>query len=127
MSQEEETLYCPVGHSNEIYNFQRIYIGINIGYCNLCNKEHFSREFGAWSNGNVEIDKSCFISRSIHTLHRLYNSLEDIKSGTSQDPNLLKSNETSISSVKTYYIDSKELQECIDWEKEIQSHAKKKI
>ncbi|CAG8536341.1 10397_t:CDS:2 [Diversispora eburnea] len=30
----------------------------------------------------------------------------------------------STSSFITYYIDSKELQECIDWEKEIQNHAK---
>ncbi|RHZ65765.1 hypothetical protein Glove_311g21 [Diversispora epigaea] len=61
--------------------------------------------------------QSCYISRSIHTLHGLYNSLEDIKSGKSQDPNLLKSNTSSVS---TYDIDSKESQECIDWENEIQ-------
>ncbi|RHZ65759.1 hypothetical protein Glove_311g16 [Diversispora epigaea] len=69
--------------------------------------------------------QSCYISRSIHTLHGLYNSLEDIKSGKSQDPNLFKSNEPTTSSVSTYDIDSKESQECIDFEKEIQNRAKK--
>ncbi|RHZ65799.1 hypothetical protein Glove_311g32 [Diversispora epigaea] len=68
--------------------------------------------------------QSCYISRRINTLHGLYNSLEDIKSGKSQDPNLLKSNELTSSSISTYDIDSKESQECIDFEKEIQNQAK---
>ncbi|CAG8592827.1 1546_t:CDS:2, partial [Diversispora eburnea] len=55
--------------------------------------------------------QSCYISRSIHTLHGLHNSLEDIKSGKSQDPNLLKSNKSTASSITTYDIDSKELEE----------------
>ncbi|RHZ78856.1 hypothetical protein Glove_155g21 [Diversispora epigaea] len=39
---------------------------------------------------------SCFIGRYIHTLHELYDILEEIKSGKSSDPNLLlKSNETT--------------------------------
>ncbi|CAG8552870.1 7722_t:CDS:2 [Diversispora eburnea] len=70
--------------------------------------------------------QSCYISRSIHTLHGLHNSLEDIKTGKSQDPNLLKSNESTTSSVSTYDFDSKESQECIDWEKEIQNKAIKR-
>ncbi|RHZ86175.1 hypothetical protein Glove_54g23 [Diversispora epigaea] len=70
--------------------------------------------------------QSCYISRSIHTLHGLHNSLEDIKSGRIQDPNLLKSNEPTSSSINTYDIDSKESQECIDWEKEIQNKAVKR-
>ncbi|RHZ86177.1 hypothetical protein Glove_54g24 [Diversispora epigaea] len=44
----------------------------------------------------------CYISRSIHTLHGLHNSLEDMKTGKSQ-----------------------ELYERIDWEKEIQNQTKK--
>ncbi|CAG8566691.1 2123_t:CDS:2 [Diversispora eburnea] len=64
--------------------------------------------------------QSCYISRNIHTLHGLQSTLEDIKSGKSQDPNLLKSNESTVSSVSTYDIDSKESLECINWEKEIQ-------
>ncbi|RHZ86091.1 hypothetical protein Glove_54g40 [Diversispora epigaea] len=51
---------------------------------------------------------------------------KDIKSGKSQDPNLLKSNESTSSSISTYDIDSKESKECIDWEKENQKHAKKR-
>ncbi|RHZ86176.1 hypothetical protein Glove_54g25 [Diversispora epigaea] len=70
--------------------------------------------------------QSCYNSRSIHTLHGLRNSLEDIKTGKSQDPNLLKSNEPTIPSVGTYNIDSKESHECIDWEKEIQNEAEKR-
>ncbi|RHZ83585.1 hypothetical protein Glove_91g43 [Diversispora epigaea] len=45
----------------------------------------------------------------------------------SRNPNLLKSNEPATSSVITYDIDSKELQECIDWEKEIQNHPCQKM
>ncbi|RHZ74140.1 hypothetical protein Glove_227g66 [Diversispora epigaea] len=37
--------------------------------------------------------QSCYISRCIHTLHGLHDSLDDIESGKSSDPNLLKSNE----------------------------------
>ncbi|RHZ84478.1 hypothetical protein Glove_81g68 [Diversispora epigaea] len=61
--------------------------------------------------------QSCYTSRNIHTLHGLHNSLEDIKSGKCHDPNLLKS---------TYDIDSKESQDCINWEKEIPNHAIKR-
>ncbi|CAG8514125.1 2986_t:CDS:2 [Diversispora eburnea] len=52
---------------------------------------------------SISHPQSCYISRNIHTLHGLHNSLEDIKSGKFQ-----------------------EQQECIDWEKEIQNRAKKK-
>ncbi|RHZ86082.1 hypothetical protein Glove_54g151 [Diversispora epigaea] len=69
---------------------------------------------------------SRYISRDIYTLHGLNDSLEDIKSGKSQDPNLLKSNEPATSSAVTYNIDSKELQEYIDWEEEIKNHGKKR-
>ncbi|RHZ65771.1 hypothetical protein Glove_311g27 [Diversispora epigaea] len=70
--------------------------------------------------------QSCYISRRIHTLHGLHNSLEDIISGISQDPNSLKSNESTGSSISTYDIYSKEPQECFDWEKEIQNQEKKR-
>ncbi|CAG8538107.1 7704_t:CDS:2 [Diversispora eburnea] len=68
---------------------------------------------------SISHPRSCYISRSIHALHGFHNSLEDIKSGKSQDPNLLKFKETSTSSVIHifYNNDSKEPQECIDWEK----------
>ncbi|CAG8537326.1 18_t:CDS:2 [Diversispora eburnea] len=39
--------------------------------------------------------QSCYISRYIHTLHGLHDSLEEIKAGKSSDPNILKSNETT--------------------------------
>ncbi|RHZ85763.1 hypothetical protein Glove_60g146 [Diversispora epigaea] len=39
--------------------------------------------------------QSCYISRSIHTLYGLHDFLEEIKSGKSSDPNILKSNESS--------------------------------
>ncbi|RHZ65768.1 hypothetical protein Glove_311g24 [Diversispora epigaea] len=77
-------------------------------------------------SSSISHPQSCYISRSIHTLHGLYNSLDDIKSGKSQDPNLLKSNESITSSVSIYDIDPKESQECIDWEKEIQNKAEKR-
>ncbi|RHZ84484.1 hypothetical protein Glove_81g64 [Diversispora epigaea] len=53
--------------------------------------------------------QSCYIGRNIHTLHGLRNSLEDIKSGKSPDPNLLKSksNKSTDSSASTYDIDLK--------------------
>ncbi|RHZ86121.1 hypothetical protein Glove_54g167 [Diversispora epigaea] len=71
------------------------------------------------SSSYISHSQSCYFSRTIYTLFGLHESLEDIKSGKSQDPNLL--------SIRTYEIDSKELQECIDWEKEIiQNHAKKR-
>ncbi|RHZ84456.1 hypothetical protein Glove_81g73 [Diversispora epigaea] len=77
-------------------------------------------------SSSISHPQSCYISRRIHTLHGLHNSLEDIKSGKSQDPNLLKSNELTSSIINTYDIDSKESQECIDWEKEIQNRARKR-
>ncbi|RHZ86147.1 hypothetical protein Glove_54g15 [Diversispora epigaea] len=85
-----------------------------------------SREHESSLSSSISHPQSCYISRSIHTLHGLYNSLEDIKSGKSQDPNLLKSNESISSSISTYDIDSKESKECIDWEKEIQNQTKKR-
>ncbi|RHZ86155.1 hypothetical protein Glove_54g3 [Diversispora epigaea] len=77
-------------------------------------------------SSSISHSQSCYISRSIHTLHGLYNSLEDIISGKFQDPNLLIPNEPTTSSVSTYDIDPKESQECIDWDKEIQNQAKKR-
>ncbi|RHZ65772.1 hypothetical protein Glove_311g33 [Diversispora epigaea] len=74
-------------------------------------------------SSSISHPQSCYISRSIHTLHGLHNSLEGIKSGKSQDPNLLKFNETSTSNVS---IDPNELRECINWEKEIQNKAEKR-
>ncbi|RHZ85018.1 hypothetical protein Glove_73g37 [Diversispora epigaea] len=76
---------------------------------------------------SISHPQSCYISRNIHTLHGLYNSLEDIKSGKFKDPNLLMTNESTTSSVSTYDIDSKESQECIDWKKEIQNQSKKRL
>ncbi|RHZ44153.1 hypothetical protein Glove_756g32 [Diversispora epigaea] len=59
--------------------------------------------------------QSCYISRCIHTFRGLQDSLEEIKSGNSSDPNLLlKSNESTTSDVNTYSIGSTE-------EKEIQN------
>ncbi|RHZ85016.1 hypothetical protein Glove_73g38 [Diversispora epigaea] len=77
-------------------------------------------------SSSISHPQSCYIARSIHTLHGLCNSLEDIKSGKSRDPNLLMTNESTTSSVITYDIDSKESQECIDWKKEIQNQSKKR-
>ncbi|RHZ86110.1 hypothetical protein Glove_54g95 [Diversispora epigaea] len=68
----------------------------------------------------ISHSQSCYISRNIYTLHGLHNSLEDIKSGKSQDPNLLKPTTSS------YNVDSKESQECIDWEEEIQNRTRKR-
>ncbi|CAG8595541.1 11574_t:CDS:2 [Diversispora eburnea] len=85
-----------------------------------------SQKYKSSLSSSISHPQSCYISRSIHTLHGLHNSLENIKSGKSQDPNLLKSNESTASSVSTYDIDSKESQECFNWEKEIQNHTKKK-
>lgn len=42
------------------------------------------------------------------------------------DPNSLKLSDLAISSASTFDIDSKELQECIDWEKEIRSRDQAK-
>ncbi|RHZ80159.1 hypothetical protein Glove_139g113 [Diversispora epigaea] len=75
--------------------------------------------------------QSCYISRNISTLYALNDLLDDIRSGRSKDPNLLMPPSTygtyssnSNSFKPTYDIDSKEYQECIDWEKEIQNHNK---
>ncbi|RHZ65782.1 hypothetical protein Glove_311g59 [Diversispora epigaea] len=89
-------------------------------------KAIISQKKESFLSSSISHPQSCYISRNIHTLHGLYNSLEDIKSRKSQDPNLLKSNESTTSSVSTYYIDSKESQECIDWGKEIQNQSKKR-
>ncbi|CAG8514142.1 2987_t:CDS:2 [Diversispora eburnea] len=80
-----------------------------------------SQKHELFSSSSESHLQSCYISRSIHTLHGLHNSLEDIKSGKSQDPNLLI---PTTSNGSTYDIDSKESQECIDWEKEIQNYTK---
>ncbi|RHZ86094.1 hypothetical protein Glove_54g104 [Diversispora epigaea] len=68
----------------------------------------------------ISHSQSCYISQNIYTLHGLHNSLEDIKSGKSQDPNLLKPTTSS------YNVDTKESQECIDWEEEIQNRTRKR-
>ncbi|RHZ84247.1 hypothetical protein Glove_84g106 [Diversispora epigaea] len=39
--------------------------------------------------------ESCYISKCIHTLYGLHDLLEEIKSGKSSDPNILKSNEST--------------------------------
>ncbi|CAG8510275.1 8173_t:CDS:2 [Diversispora eburnea] len=54
----QEAVYCPASHSSTriIYDKRKNYIRIESGYCKLCNKEHFSQEFGTWSSGNVLID-----------------------------------------------------------------------
>ncbi|CAG8568866.1 9704_t:CDS:2, partial [Diversispora eburnea] len=40
-------------------------------------------------SSSISRPQSCHISRNIHIIHGLHNSLEDIKYGKSQDPNLL--------------------------------------
>ncbi|CAG8508592.1 4984_t:CDS:2 [Diversispora eburnea] len=40
--------------------------------------------------------QSCYFSRNIYTLHGLHDLLDEIKSGKSSDPNLLKPNESTI-------------------------------
>ncbi|RHZ65792.1 hypothetical protein Glove_311g65 [Diversispora epigaea] len=59
-------------------------------------------------SSSISHPQTCYIFRSIHTLHGLH-------------PNLLMTNEPTTSSVSAYDIDSKESQECIDWGKEIQN------
>ncbi|RHZ84249.1 hypothetical protein Glove_84g102 [Diversispora epigaea] len=46
--------------------------------------------------------QSWYIDRYIHTLHGLHDLLEEIKSGKSSDPNLLKPNKSTTSSVNTH-------------------------
>ncbi|RHZ84453.1 hypothetical protein Glove_81g70 [Diversispora epigaea] len=111
--------------ADEFYDlYEKIYQQFKITDENQ-EKEIKSEKHESFLSSSISHPQSCYISRSIHALHGLHNSLEDIKSGKFQDPNLLKSNESTASSVSTYDIDSKESQECIDWEKEIQNHAKK--
>ncbi|CAG8582885.1 207_t:CDS:2 [Diversispora eburnea] len=47
----------------------------------------------------------CYIGRYIYTLHGLHDLSEEIESGKYSDPNLLKSDELSTSSVNTNDID----------------------
>ncbi|RHZ48180.1 hypothetical protein Glove_557g1 [Diversispora epigaea] len=65
--------------------------------------------FKLFSHSSKLHPQSCYISRSIHTLHGLQDLLEEIKSGNSSDPNILKSNES-------YNIDSKDSLKFIDEE-----------
>ncbi|RHZ78822.1 hypothetical protein Glove_155g7 [Diversispora epigaea] len=65
--------------------------------------------FELFSHSSKLHPQSCYISRSIHTLHGLQDLLEEIKSGNSSDPNILKSNES-------YNIDSKDSLKFIDEE-----------
>ncbi|RHZ78832.1 hypothetical protein Glove_155g70 [Diversispora epigaea] len=52
--------------------------------------------FKLFSSSSKLHPQSCYTGRYIHTLHRLRDILEDIKSGKSSDPNLLKPNEPTI-------------------------------
>ncbi|RHZ81734.1 hypothetical protein Glove_117g311 [Diversispora epigaea] len=52
--------------------------------------------FELFSHSNMLHPQSYYIGRSIHTLHGLCELLEEIKSGKSSDPNLLKLNESII-------------------------------
>ncbi|RHZ84284.1 hypothetical protein Glove_84g3 [Diversispora epigaea] len=52
--------------------------------------------FKLFSYSNKLHPQSCYISRYIHTLHGLHDLLDEIKSGKSSDPNLLKPNESTI-------------------------------
>ncbi|RHZ84038.1 hypothetical protein Glove_86g125 [Diversispora epigaea] len=59
--------------------------------------------FELFSHSSKLHPQSCYISRSIHTLHGLHDLLEEIKSGKSSDPNLLlKSNESNTSRSNSY-------------------------
>ncbi|RHZ84219.1 hypothetical protein Glove_84g121 [Diversispora epigaea] len=58
--------------------------------------------FELFSRSSKLHPKSCYNGRYIHTLHGLHDLLEEIKSGKSSDPNLLKSNESSILESNSY-------------------------
>ncbi|RHZ65795.1 hypothetical protein Glove_311g60 [Diversispora epigaea] len=80
MSQEKGIFYCPAGHSYNNYSH------LFHSRCNSCTNENFSREFGTWSSGNVEIDKAIQKSQKNHqeyygnSLQWIpYNNFRDIK------------------------------------------------
>ncbi|RHZ84204.1 hypothetical protein Glove_84g82 [Diversispora epigaea] len=52
--------------------------------------------FELFSHSSKLHPQSCYIGRYIHTLHGLHDLMEEIKSGKSSDPNLLKPNESII-------------------------------
>ncbi|RHZ84477.1 hypothetical protein Glove_81g69 [Diversispora epigaea] len=111
---------------NDIFESEEFYIDNDILRQFIIadeNRFEFQRQ-KSFLSSSMSHPQSCYISRNIHTLYGLHNSLEDIKSGKSQDPNLLRYNESTASN--TYDIDSKESQECIDWENEIQIMQKKR-
>ncbi|CAG8579530.1 8989_t:CDS:2, partial [Diversispora eburnea] len=58
--------------------------------------------FELLSYSNKLHPQSCYIGRYIHTLHGLQDLLEEIKSGNSSDPNLLKPNESIILKSNSY-------------------------
>ncbi|RHZ78906.1 hypothetical protein Glove_155g53 [Diversispora epigaea] len=67
------------------------------------------QELLLFSDSNKLHSQSCYINRYIHTLHGLHDLLEEIKSGKSSDPNLLiKSNESTTSSVNPHNIDGED-------------------
>ncbi|RHZ83958.1 hypothetical protein Glove_86g216 [Diversispora epigaea] len=72
--------------------------------------------FELFSHSSKLHPQSCYISRYIHTLHGLHDLLEEIKSGKSSDPNLLKPNESTILRSNSYDFYSKELLKPIDKE-----------
>ncbi|CAG8569738.1 3645_t:CDS:2 [Diversispora eburnea] len=51
--------------------------------------------FELFSHSSKLHPQSCYISRYIYTLHRLHDLLEEIKSGKSSDPNILKFNKST--------------------------------
>ncbi|RHZ73031.1 hypothetical protein Glove_233g22 [Diversispora epigaea] len=75
------------------------------------------QEFFLFSHSNKLHPQSSYISRYIHTLH-IHDLLEEIKSGKSPDPNLLKFNESTTSRISTHSLDG---------ETEIQSGLKNGI
>ncbi|CAG8631268.1 4353_t:CDS:2, partial [Diversispora eburnea] len=58
--------------------------------------------FELLSYSNKLHSQSCYIGRYIHTLHGLHDLLEEIKSGKSSDPNLLKPNKSTILKSNSY-------------------------
>ncbi|RHZ84193.1 hypothetical protein Glove_84g59 [Diversispora epigaea] len=58
--------------------------------------------FELFSHSSKLHPQSCYIGRYIHTLHGLHDLMEEIKSGKSSDPNLLKPNESIILKSNSY-------------------------
>ncbi|RHZ73033.1 hypothetical protein Glove_233g20 [Diversispora epigaea] len=59
--------------------------------------------FELFSHSSKLHSQSCYIIRSIHTLHGLQDLLDKFKSGKSSDPNILKSNESTTINADTYF------------------------